>query len=124
MKRFIFMMFLLLVSLWVLIGCSNNLKTTEQYIPVGTYVMQESEEPVKPNVSLKDSNKFTFIYSVLSSYIPMGSYVEEDGNLILKTDGGEFKYVFKVKDSTLIFNAKESSGIPSFANVPDGAIFK
>ncbi len=35
-------------------------------------------------VSLEDSNKFTFTYSVLSSYIGIGSYEVDDGNLILK----------------------------------------
>jgi hypothetical protein len=84
MKKLLFMKFFLLVSIWVLVGCSDNPKTTEQYITVGTYVMQESEEPEKPMVSLEDSNKFTFTYSVLSSYIGIGSYEVDDGNLILK----------------------------------------
>lgn len=116
-------LFLLMVLIWALIGCSNNPKTTEQYIPIGTYAMQESEEPVKPVVSLEDSNKFTFSYSVLSSYIAIGSYEVDDDNLILRTDDGEYKYVFKIKDDILIFDEKESSKIPSFANVSDGAIF-
>jgi len=86
--------------------------------------MQESEEPSKPIVLLKDGNRFTFTYSLLSSYYAIGSYEIDDGNLILKTDDGEYKYVFKIKDNTLIFNAKESSEIPSYANVPDGAVFE
>lgn len=124
MKKWLLLKFLLLVMVGALIGCSNSTKTTEQYISVGTYVMQESEESIKPNVSLEDSNKFTFTYSVLSSYIAIGSYEVDDGSLILKTDDSEYIYVFIIKDGALVFNAKESSEIPPFANVPDGAIFE
>lgn len=124
MRKMIFAKFLLLVLAWVLVGCSGSPKTADQYIPAGNYIMQESEEPSKPTVSLEDGNRFTFTYSLLSSYYAVGSYEIDDGNLILKTDDGEYKYVFKIKDNTLIFNAKESSEIPSYANVPDGAAFE
>ena len=123
MKKF-FALVLSIAILMGLSGCSNKTKTTEQYIPVGDYIMQESEEPGKPIVSLEDSNRFHFNYSMLSSYYAVGSYEEDGDNLILKTDDGKYKYVFKIKDNTLIFNAKESSEIPSYANVTDGAIFE
>lgn len=61
---------------------------------------------------------------MLSSYIAIGSYEVDYDNLVFKTDDGKYKYVFKIKDNNLIFSATESSEIPSFANVPDGAIFK
>ncbi|AUG56118.1 hypothetical protein [Acetivibrio saccincola] len=126
MKKLYFMKFILLILICILVGCSGtyNTKTAEQYLPIRVYVMQESQEPIKPSVSLKDNNRFTFNYSALSSYIAIGSYEVNDDNLILKTDDGKFKYVFKIKDDQLIFNAAESSKIPSYANVPDGAIFK
>ena len=124
MRKIVFAKFLLLVLALVIVGCSNTPETADQYIPSGNYIMQESEEPSKPTVSLKDGNRFTFTYSLLSSYYAVGSYEIDDGNLILKTDDGEYKYVFKIKDNTLIFNAKESSEIPSYANVPDGAAFE
>lgn len=124
MRKIVFAKFLLLVLALVIVGCSNTPETADQYIPAGNYIMQESEEPSKPTVSLEDGNRFTFTYSLLSSYYAVGSYEIDDGNLILKTDDGEYKYVFKIKDNTLIFNAKESSEIPSYANVPDGAVFK
>ena len=124
MKKLFSIMFLLLVLAWVLVGCSGSPKTAHQYIPVGTYIMRESKETSKPIVLLKDGNRFTFTYSLLSSYYAVGSYEIDDGNLILKTDDGEYKYEFKIKDNTLIFNAKESSEISSYANVPDGAVFE
>ena len=123
MKRF----FLLVLSIATIIGvaaCSNNAKIADQDIPIGTYIMEESEDFMKPIIKLEGNNKFTFNYSLLSSYFAFGSYVEDElGNLILKTDDGKFQYVFKIKDKTLIFNASESAEIQPYANVPDGAIF-
>ncbi len=125
MKNLYSMMFLFLILMGLLGGCSNEIKTTELNLPIGKYVLQESEQIMKPVVSLEDSNKFSFSYSMLSSYFNYGSYTEEDGNLILKTDDGMFKYVFKVKGNTLIFNSKESSEKegPLHTNVLDGSVF-
>ena len=124
MKKTIIMILLLLILISVLVGCSKNSKTTGQHISVGIYVMQESEEPLKPSVSLEEHNQFSFNYSALSSYIPKGTYEVDNGILTLKTDDGKYKYLFKIKDNTLIFNATKSSEIPSFANIADGSIFK
>lgn len=123
MKKSVSLILFLIVLAYVLVGCSKSSQTTVQYVSVGTYLMQESEEPVKPSLLLEDTKRFTFNYSALSSYIAIGTYEIFNGNLILKTDDGKYKYVFEIKDTSLIFKAKESSEIPSFANVPDGAIF-
>lgn len=97
----------------------------EESIAIGDYIMEKSEEIAKPTVQLKDGNKFIFNYSPLSSYMALGSYeVDDDSNLILKTDDGEFQYVFKIKEKTLIFNSEESAVIPSYVSIPDGSIFK
>ncbi len=120
MKKSYIAKYLLLILISLLVGCSNDNKNTEQYLPIGNYIMEESEEIIKPIVSLEDGNKFTFNYSVFSSYYNHGSYEEEGSNLILETDDGMFKYVFKIKDDTLIFNEKESSEISSYKKVPDG----
>ena len=124
MRKLHFMKILLLALTCFIAGCSNNSKTTEQFVLTRAYVMQESEDPMKPVVLLNENNKFSFTYSALSSYIAIGTYEVDNDNLVLKTDDGKYKYVFKIKDDCLIFNAKESSSFPSYANVPDGAIFK
>jgi uncharacterized protein YegP (UPF0339 family) len=55
----------------------------------------------------------------------LGTYeVDDDSNLILKTDDGKFQFVFKVKERTLIFNSEESAEMSSYVNIPDGSIFK
>lgn len=124
MKKSIILMLILIVLSSAIVGCSRDSKTTEQYVPAGTYVMQESEEPIKPSISLKDDNRFTFTYSALSSYLPIGSYEVDNGVLTLITDDGKYTYIFAIKDNTLIFNATESSEISSYVDLPDGSVFK
>lgn len=85
-KSVILILFLIVLS-YALVGCSKSSKMNRQQVSVGTYVMQESKEPVKPFVSLEDNNKFIFTYSALSSsYIPSGSYEVDNDILTLKTE--------------------------------------
>lgn len=122
MKKIFFMKFLLLVLIWVLVGCFNNSKTTEQDITIGTYVIQTSEDIIKSSVVLKENNKFILNYSGLINHMDTGSYEQGEGSLILKADSG-LNYVFKIKDNTLIFDAKESLEMLEFENIFNGSIF-
>ena len=124
MKKLLLSVLILPVLFCVLTGCSNGSKTVNESVSIGVYVMEESEEPLKPSVSLEEGNRFTFTYSVLSSYIAVGTYEVNGDKLVLKTDDDKYKYVFRVEDGSLIFCAEESSEIPSYAYVPDGAVFK
>lgn len=119
MKKGYFIKFVLLILILILIGCSKEIR-----IPVGTYTMNESTESIKPTVLLELDNKFTFNYSTLSSYYAIGSYEKSKNRLILKTDDGNFEYVFEIHDYTLIFNDSESSEMPLTSNVPGGALFR
>lgn len=116
MLRKIYFFTLILLAAFVLTACSSTKLT-------GVYVMDESDEALKPNVTLEEGNKFRFSYSALSSYLAIGTYEIENNNLILKTKDGLYKYVFKIEDDSLIFDANESSELPSYANIPDGAVF-
>lgn len=121
-KNFLLLFIVIAIGLC---GCTDKSEILEESITVGDYVMEKSEEIIKPIVQLKDDNKFIFNYSALSSYIALGSYeVDDDSNLILKTEDGKFRYVFKINEKTLIFNSKESAAMPSYVNIPDGSIFK
>lgn len=102
-------------------GCSNH---SNANLSVRSYVLEESKEVVKPSISLEKNNKFSFTCSELSSYIGLGSYEIDKDELILKTDDGKNQYIFSIKDETLVFNAEKSSEIPSFANIPNGAVFR
>jgi uncharacterized membrane-anchored protein len=122
MNRERLLIFITIMILSFMSGCSSNNTATESNLPLGVYVLQKTDEPVKPNVVLKDNNQFVFNYSVLSSYLPIGTYKIDNNNLILKTDDGEFEYIFLIKDNTLVFNKGESSSI-SFGDVEDGSVF-
>lgn len=123
MKRIFSIIFLSLSLIGILVGCSNSSETTEQSMPLGAYVMEESEDVLKPYLVLKENNEFSFTYSPLSGYFNIGSYEESDGKLILDTRDSEYKYVFKIEGKDLIFNLKESLEMPTDADLPDGAIF-
>lgn len=117
-------LFLLLSTLILVLICSNYKNEKTEVDTARAYVYQESIEVIKPTIVFQKSAQFQFTYSALSSYLPRGSYEFNDGYLYLKTDDGKYEYVFQREDNALIFNAEKSSPIPSFANVPDGAVFE
>jgi beta-lactamase regulating signal transducer with metallopeptidase domain len=98
------------------------IESVNGYLPL-LYTYQESKDPLKPTITLEKGNKFQFMYSVLSSYIAIGTYELDNNKLILKTDDKKYKYTFKIKGNTLIFDQKESSPIPTFAHLPNKAVF-
>ena len=93
-------------------------------LPQRAYVMEASTETMKPTFTPKDDGTCTFVYSGLSSYLPVGTYTIDGSRLIMSTGDGGYTYVFDMRDDKLYFNESESSKLPEFANVPDGAEFK
>lgn len=83
-------------------------------------------------VTLYNDTEIMFNYSLLSSYIPYGTYTVDRGKIVMKTDDGRFTYTFKVDGDTLVFDAANSSELPEynygngekFKPVPNGAVFK
>ncbi len=122
MKKTFLLIFVAIAILSFMAGCSKDSTVTESNLPLGVYQFQESDEPVKPNVVLDDNNQFVFNYSVLSSYLPIGTYQIETDQLILKTDDGKYEYIFLIKDNTLIFNKDESSSL-QLGDIADGSVF-
>lgn len=95
------------------------------------YAYSGGKELIDPSVVL-DKGRFRFNTSVFSSYLAMGSYKTIGDTLILKTDDGVNTYVFKVEENAIVFDASQSSKIPSYRYasgedplpaVPDGARF-
>ena len=122
MKKLCLVLFLMIAVSSFMAGCANH-NTAEESGPVlGIYELQEADEPVKPNLVLEEQNRFVFNYSALSSYLPIGSYEVDQDYLTLKTDDGEYQYVFEIKNNTLVFHQEESSPI-SLGNVEDGSVF-
>ena len=76
------------------------------------YTYAASSEPVmKPTLVLED-DRFTLTYEI------------KNHTLLLKTDDGEQEYLFAIRGETLVFDATGSSALPSFADIPDGAVFQ
>lgn len=92
--------------------------------PIRTYVFTESEDIIKPCVTLFDNGWFSFTFSGISSYLGFGSYEIENDRLILHTDDGSFIYVFDIVEDHLEFDAKASSAQLWFSKLYDGAILE
>ncbi len=101
----------------------SELKDTYRFVANGL---------INGTVTLYANNKMMFNYSLLSSYIPYGTYSVEGETLVMKTDDGRFTYTFRVGEDTLIFDAVNSSPLPEFnygngtkfKPIPNGAEFK
>ena len=100
---------------------------------VGTYVFYGSRYTVKPTITLKANDKFTFNYSALSSELLTGYYEISAGyQLYLYADNNK-TYVFTITDEGFRFDAYNSSAIPeykvaedsqeTYCPVPNDAVF-
>ena len=119
MKKRIYLLFATLILALSLIGCTN-----QEELGVRAYVYEESAETIKPILTFLEEDQFTFTYSALSSYYPTGTYEIVDEVVFLKTMDEKHEYVFRAGGENLLFDAEKSSDLPSFANLPDGAVFK
>lgn len=116
--------FIVLSTLLFLESCSNN--TDDVTLSVGKYVLQNSNELYPPYVLLQDSNKFVFMYSIVSSYSNQGSYTIDKDKLILTTYDDKFTYTFQITKKGIVFVAEKSSEILTYdnkVNVVDGDKF-
>ncbi len=115
---------LMLFGLW---ACSAKKELERAGLQTGVYVLESSEEELLPSVTLEEDGGFSFMYSLLSSYIPRGSYEVKKDRLVLTADreGSEKElYVFEIKEGKLIFLGQESAALPGFADeFQDGAVF-
>jgi len=92
--------------------------------PIRSYVFTESEDIIKPSVTLFDNGMFSFTFSGISSYLGMGTYEIENDRLTLHTDDGRFTYVFDMVEDLLEFDAAASSDMLWFSKLYDGAILE
>lgn len=77
-----------------------------------------------------DKKTFSFSYDVLSSYLSIGTYTEEDNEVKLITDDGNFHYTFqKGNENNLYFIADKSSSVDLIdkkfgIEIKDGMVFE
>lgn len=87
---------------------------------------KNSDDTSIPTITLNtEEEKFTLSFSVVSSYLPMGTYEMTDTELILKEDGGNTVYKFDKKDDIYVFNMDKSVGVgKEFSKyIPNGTEF-
>lgn len=133
---------LLVVSALVLIACRANylkadqekkraVETNESVESVKTntkiYLLKDGQEGFVPQIVLNESDHtFQFSYDVMSSYLAVGTYTKDHGQLELKTDDGKYYYIFDIADDhTLKFDQGNSSDIKMIMGegIQDGAEF-
>lgn len=88
------------------------------------YRFNDSEEVLKPCVTLYDNGMFQFTFSAFSSYIAVGEYIMTNDRLILNTNDGKYTYTFDVVDGNLVFDAESSTDMLWFSDIHDGCIFE
>ena len=72
---------------------------------------------------LHDDGKFSFMFSLVSSYIGHGDYTLENDRLTLKTEDGKYVYCFDMVGDTMVFDAEASSKMLWFSQMYDGCVF-
>lgn len=87
-----------------------------------TYLYTGSDFEERAFITLYDDGSFQFEFSPVSSYIGRGSYTMEGEQLTLKTNDGQFTYVFHMKEENLIFDAGASSNAVWGSGLEDGSI--
>ena len=78
---------------------------------------------------IPEEHRFQFAYSLLSSYIPTGTYEEQGDLLVMRADDEPYEtYTFRKDGDTLVFLADQSAELPFEREgkpcVPDGAVFE
>ncbi len=86
--------------------------------------MDSAAKVMKPSVTLYTDGSCMITFSAVSSYLGIGTYEIREGVLTIRTDDGEFTYVFLKADGELIFDGEKSSSMVWFSDVRDGSVFK
>lgn len=77
------------------------------------YMLKVDRDGFIPQIIMNETDKtFSFSYDILSSYLAVGTYSENNEQLELKTEDGKYHYTFDIiDDNTLKFNQENSSDI-------------
>ena len=121
MKRYIVA---LLAAALLLAGSACSVKPQDEALPLRVYAYRESDDTVPPRITIEEDGRFQFSFSVISSYIGTGTYVQDGDLLVLHTDDGKYYYAFQLADDGLVFDADSSSDFLGHADIPDGAVFQ
>ena len=95
--------------------------------PVGRTLIKTTKDAydtMYPSIWLREDGTFTMTYSVISSYIGIGTYTLEKGQLVLNTSDGKYTYRFDVAGDKLVYREEGSTGSDWGADLFDGCIFE
>ena len=115
-KRRIYLIIAAAVALCWLLLCSCGCKELS-----GTYTFGEGVD--SSSVTLNDDGTFTFDFSPVSSYLGLGRFSVSGDKLTLETSDGNYRYVFHITDSGIVFDADASSDCLWMGNFTDGSLF-
>ena len=87
-----------------------------------TYTFGEGVDSSK--VTLNEDGSFVFEFSPLSSYLGLGKFYLSGDRLTLETSDGKYRYVFRINDSGIEFDADASSDSLWFGQFTDGSLFE
>lgn len=109
MKKISFMIMIALLFL-SLFGCDSNKETIT--VKNGDYVMEQEEVDsiLLPHITISD-NQIMFVFDLLSSYLPIGTYTIKDDILTMTTDDNQYIFVFQIDGDNLVFQKEESSPV-------------
>ena len=101
---------MIVLSLMSLMGCNSNKDTIT--VKNGDYVMEQEDidSILLPHISISD-NQIMFVFDLLSSYLPIGTYTIKDDILTMTTDDNQYIFVFQIDGDNLIFQQEESSPV-------------
>lgn len=132
---------------------ANCLKSAQEYYGISVSAVGGADEPNNITINPSDyssvyqcssekdiatisldpqGKKFSFSFSLLSSYIAMGTYEENNEFIVAHADGNNDKYTFKKSGQNMLFIGDKSSQIPSYSYssnaqaevcLADGAVF-
>lgn len=107
-------------------ACAKQISDSAEQPELKTYFLVDDEvdELAKTSIAFSEGNRFTFTFSMLSSYLCAGTYTVDGSTLTLNDESGGYHYTFNIVDNTLVFVAAESSEPLWGADFSDGAVFK
>ena len=115
MKKIWVLAALLLLSLLLLSSCRD--KQLDR-----TYIFGDGVNGAE--VTLHEDGSFTFVFSPLSSYRGIGKYTFSGDRLTLETSDGKYRYVFRLTERGIEFDASASSDSLWLGEFSDGSVFE
>ena len=115
MKKYLLIAATVLVCVAILCSCQQKSLS-------GTYIFGEGVDSA--SVTLNEDGTFEFVFSPVSSYLGIGKYTFSGDRLTLETSDGKYRYVFRLTERGIEFDASASSDSLWLGEFSDGSVFE